>query len=73
MKQSILIICLLLFFYTHSQSKIDSLTNVVKTTTSDKIKGETYLELGQEYAGVNLDQDMKYFDQGVALALKKKE
>ena len=62
-----------MFFYTHSQSKIDSLTNVVKTTTSDKIKGETYLELGQEYAGVNLDQDMKYFDQGVALALKKKE
>ena len=64
----------LLFFtsvtISFSQSKIDSLIRVIQTTTSEKIKAETFTKLGKEYGEVHLDQAMMYFDKAIAIATK---
>ena len=70
MKKIIVIVCLLSYSLLFSQSKIDSLKQVVNTTKNDSIKIDTYIKLCIQYARTDANISLDYAVKAEALSLK---
>jgi len=70
MKKIVFILLLLSFSLMFSQSKIDSLLQIVSTTKGDSIKIDTYIKLCLEYARTDASISLNYAIKAEELSLK---
>ena len=72
MKYLFTYLLLFLNFISLSQSKTDSLIDILSNTNNDLIKAETYLETANIYKSVDKDTALQYIDKGIICSKKIK-
>ena len=75
-RSTILIVYLCYFLFINhlaaQQNQLDSLINIVETTTNDSIKALTQLKVGFQYVFKDTELARKYIDDGYELSVKTK-